>query len=144
MLVCSAAFFAALTRRIRSLFCSRSRFLAASAFCAFASSSAVRETSCRGGTKEPMKLKYISTFCRLSPMDLSASRTMTFSINSLSIGAVNSSKLAYRRTSDTNRCTFMPSSAWAVMPSFSSAVSCSNAVCCQYQLLNSGPLSFVR
>ena len=49
-------------------------------------SSAVKITSGLGGTKQPIKLKYISTFCRLSPVDLSASWTMTFSINSLGMG----------------------------------------------------------
>lgn len=65
---------ASLTRCIRRRFCSRSRFLAANAFCDFASSSVVRITSGLGGTKQSIKLKYISTFCRLSPVDLSASQ----------------------------------------------------------------------
>jgi len=88
---------------------------------AFASSSAVKITSGLDGTKQPMKLKYISTFYRRSPMDLSASWTTTFSINLLSMGAVSSSKLVYCRTRETNLFAFMPSSAWAVMPSFSPA-----------------------
>ena len=83
-----AARCATFSRRICRRFCSRSRFLAATAFCAFSSSSAVRITSGLGGTKQPIKLKYISTFCRLSPVDLSASWTTTFSINSLSTESI--------------------------------------------------------
>ena len=89
---CSASFAArcaSRTRRIRSLFCSRSRLLAANAFCAFASSSAVKNTSGLGGTKQSIKLKYMSTFCLRLPVDLSALWTTTFSINSLSIGEVS-------------------------------------------------------